>query len=80
MRHYLDLLDLTPEEITHLLAETAGLKAAHQQGERTATLLGRVVGLVFEKPSLRTRVSFQAAIAQLGGSSVFMSGHEVGLG
>ena len=43
-------------------------------------LLGRVLGLVFEKPSLRTRVSFQAAIAQLGGASVFMNGQEVGLG
>jgi ornithine carbamoyltransferase len=80
MRHYLDLLDLTPEEITHLLTETARLKAALQRGERHATLQGRVIGLVFEKPSLRTRVSFQTAIAQLGGASVFMSGNEVGLG
>src|SRR5207302_1596751 len=46
----------------------------------TPRLLGRVLGLVFEKPSLRTRVSFQTAMAQLGGASVFMSGHEVGLG
>jgi ornithine carbamoyltransferase len=80
MRHYLDLLDLTPEEITHLLTETARLKAALQRGERHAPLQGRVIGLVFEKPSLRTRVSFQTAIAQLGGASVFMSGNEVGLG
>jgi ornithine carbamoyltransferase len=80
MRHFLDLLDLTSEELAHLFARTAKLKAAHLAGERTTLLLGRVIGLVFEKPSLRTRVSFQTAIAQLGGSSVFMSGHEVGLG
>jgi ornithine carbamoyltransferase len=80
MRHFLDLLDLTPEEINNLLEETARLKAAHQRRERTPSLLGRVIGLVFEKPSLRTRVSFQAAIAQLGGASVFTSGSEVGLG
>jgi ornithine carbamoyltransferase len=80
MRHFLDLLDLTPDEITHLLQETARLKAAHQRGERRPTLLGRVLGLVFEKPSLRTRVSFQAAMAQLGGASVFLSGSDVGLG
>jgi ornithine carbamoyltransferase len=80
MRHFLDLLDLTGDEISYLLEETARLKAAHQRGEPTPSLLGRVLGLVFEKPSLRTRVSFQAAIAQLGGASVFMSGSEVGLG
>src|SRR5919199_657132 len=80
MRHFLDLLDLTSDEIQNLLAETARLKAACQRGERTPTLLGRVLGLVFEKPSLRTRVSFQTAMAQLGGASVFLAGHEVGLG
>src|SRR4051812_35208797 len=80
MRHFLDLLDLTPDEITHLFQEASRLKAAHLRGETTPVLLGRVVGLVFEKPSLRTRVSFQAASAQLGGTSLFLSGKEVGLG
>jgi ornithine carbamoyltransferase len=80
MRHFLDLLDLTDSELAHLLQGTAKLKAAHAAGDRTPLLQGRVLGLVFEKPSLRTRVSFQTAIAQLGGASVFMSGHEVGLG
>ncbi len=80
MRHFLDLLDLTSDEIAHLLEETARIKDAHKRGQRKPTLLGRVLGLVFEKPSLRTRVSFQAAIAQLGGASVFMTGSEVGLG
>jgi ornithine carbamoyltransferase len=80
MRHFLDLLDLSSDEIQNLLEEAARLKAAHARHEPTPTLLGRVLGLVFEKPSLRTRVSFQAAIAQLGGASVFMNGHEVGLG
>jgi ornithine carbamoyltransferase len=80
MRHFIDLLDLNKEEISLLLHEAARLKAAHARGERMAVLLGRVLGLVFEKPSLRTRASFQAAIAQLGGSSLFMTGHEAGLG
>jgi len=80
MRHFLDLLDWTGEEITALFRETARLKAAHGRREAKPVLLGRVLGLVFEKPSLRTRVSFQAAIAQLGGASLFMSGTEVGLG
>src|SRR5437870_12367484 len=80
MRHFLDLLDLTPGELTYLFQETARLKALHARREVTPTLLGRVLGLVFDKPSLRTRVSFQAAIAQLGGTSVFLGGKEVGLG
>jgi len=80
MRHFLDLLDLTPEEVTHLLNEAARLKAAHLRGRRTPLLVGRVLGLIFEKPSLRTRVSFETAMAQLGGSSVFLGGSDVGMG
>ena len=80
MRHFLDLLDLTPKEINSLLQATARLKKAHRRGRRKPLLLGQVLGLVFEKPSLRTRVSFQTAMAQLGGASVFLTGTEVGLG
>ncbi len=80
MRHFLDLLDLTPKEMAFLLEKTAQLKKAHERGRRKPFLLGRVLGLVFEKPSLRTRVSFQTAMAQLGGASVFLAGTEVGLG
>jgi ornithine carbamoyltransferase len=80
MRHFLDLLDLSSDQIIHLLSEAARLKSAHARGESTPVLLGKVLGMVFEKPSLRTRVSFQAAIAQLGGSSVFLPGNEAGLG
>jgi ornithine carbamoyltransferase len=80
MRHFLDLLDLSTNEILRLLSEASRLKAAHARGEATPILLGKVLGMVFEKPSLRTRVSFQAAIAQLGGASVFLPGSETGLG
>jgi ornithine carbamoyltransferase len=80
VRHFLTLFDLSPEEVAHLLEQAARLKAAHRRGRRAPTLLGRVLGLVFEKPSLRTRVSFETAMAQLGGASVFLSGKEAGLG
>src|SRR5438132_8326850 len=80
MRHFLDLLDLSSDEISHLFRETARLKAASAGGDRTPVLQGRVLGMVFEKPSLRTRASFQSAMAQLGGSSVFMTGREAGMG
>jgi ornithine carbamoyltransferase len=80
MRHLLDLFDLTADELKHLLAEAARLKAARARRIPTATLAGKVVGLVFEKPSMRTRVSFEAGVAQLGGTALFMPGNEVGLG
>src|SRR5436309_2870135 len=69
MRHFLDLLDLSPDELGHLLDDAAAMKSAAGRGERPAFLAGRVLGMVFEKPSLRTRVSFEAAMAQLGGRS-----------
>lgn len=80
MRHFLDVIDLTDDELCHLLADAARLKSLHQRGERAPTLLGRVLGLVFEKPSLRTRGSFEGAMAQLGGASVFLPPSETGFG
>src|SRR5438105_1060815 len=80
MRHVLSLFDLTSEEIQKLFVEAAFLKAAHQRKIPTTMLMGKVLALVFEKPSLRTRVSFQAGITQLGATSLFLSGSEVGLG
>src|SRR5437764_410641 len=47
MRHFLDLLDLTPQEINHLLEETGRLKKAYHRGRRKPLLLGRVLGIVF---------------------------------
>jgi ornithine carbamoyltransferase len=80
MRHFLDLLDLSSDDLEHLLGQASRLKSAHERGERRPTLLGRVLGMVFEKPSLRTRVSFETAMAQLGGATVFLGGEESGLG
>jgi ornithine carbamoyltransferase len=80
MRHFLDLLNLSADDIRSLLQEAVELKLKLRRGERPPLLLGRVLGLIFEKPSLRTRVSFQTAMAQLGGSSVFLAGSEAGLG
>jgi ornithine carbamoyltransferase len=80
MKHFLNLIDLTGDELNGLLTEAARLKDAHLRRIPTHTLTGRVVGLVFEKPSLRTRVSFEAGVAQLGGTSLYLPGNEVGLG
>lgn len=80
MRHFLNLFGPTPDLLRHLLARAAQLKADRRRGLAGTCLAGKVVALIFEKPSLRTRVSFEAAVAQLGGTSLFLPGNEVGLG
>jgi ornithine carbamoyltransferase len=80
MRHFLSLLDLSEAELRELLADAARLKADSARGHRPAYLAGRVLGLVFEKPSLRTRASFEAAMLQLGGSTLFFSASDGPIG
>jgi ornithine carbamoyltransferase len=80
MRHFLDLLDWTGEQILRLLKDAAKLKKARERGGNKPTMQGRLLGLIFEKPSLRTRVSFEAAMAHLGGASIFISQADAGLG
>jgi ornithine carbamoyltransferase len=72
MRHILVPEDLTAHEIEAIFAISHDLESKYDAGLRDALLPGRVLALVFEKPSLRTRVSFEAAMAHLGGSSVFL--------
>lgn len=80
MPHLLNLIDLPTETIRTLVARAAELKALRRAGNAPTPLAGKVVGLVFEKPSLRTRMSFEAGVAQLGGTSLFFPGNEIGLG
>ena len=80
MNHFIDLLDWNAEQILKLLKDAAHMKKAAIKGKHRPHLQGRVLGMIFEKPSLRTRVSFQAGIAQLGGQAIFLNGSEVGLG
>jgi ornithine carbamoyltransferase len=72
MRHVVVPEDLSPAEIEAVFAVSRDLEDKFAAGRRDALLPGRVLGLVFEKQSLRTRVSFQAAMAHLGGSSLFL--------
>ena len=80
MRHLTSLQELTAEEITEILDLSSGLKESSAQGDRPARLSGRVLTQIFEKPSLRTRASFDEAMAHLGGSSQFLSAEDAGLG
>ena len=79
MRHILDLFELTTAEIERIFALTDELKTKYTHGLREPLFSGRVMALLFEKPSLRTRVSFEAAMTHLGGSTMFL-GDDVGWG
>jgi ornithine carbamoyltransferase len=73
MRHFLSLFDVNATELNEILMEAVRLKTDLKRGQRPPLLAGRVLGMIFEKPSLRTRASFEAGMGQLGGSSIFLS-------
>ncbi len=74
--NFLSIADLTPEELERVVDRAVEMKA----GGASAALAGRSLVLLFEKPSLRTRASFDVGIHQLGGYCLYMGGQEVGLG
>jgi ornithine carbamoyltransferase len=80
MKHFLSAADLTREEVLHLFRVAGELKTAWKAGRSSASLAGRTLALIFEKPSLRTRVTFEVGVVQLGGRAVFLAGQEIGLG
>jgi ornithine carbamoyltransferase len=77
-RHFLQLGDLAPEELRGLLETALHLKS--KPGEEGAPLRGKTLGMIFRKPSTRTRVSFHVGILQLGGHPVFLSDQDSQLG
>ncbi|MGA1562335.1 MAG: ornithine carbamoyltransferase, partial [Gammaproteobacteria bacterium] len=79
-RHFLTLLDLTPDELNALIHRAIELKQAHYAGSAVRSFEGKVLGMVFEKSSTRTRVSFETAMAHFGGSSIFLSPRDTQLG
>ena len=80
MRHLNSLLDLAAADVESIFAISRDLKARLAQGDRPQILQGHILTQVFEKPSLRTRLSFDAAMMQLGGSSIFLTAQEAGIG
>ena len=72
-RDLLTILDLTRAEIEALLARARELKALHRQGKDPKPLTGKTLAMIFDKPSTRTRVSFEAGMAQLGGASIYLA-------
>jgi ornithine carbamoyltransferase len=80
VNHFLSAADLTRERALHLFRLTADLKQRRKAGRFGTALAGRTLALIFEKPSLRTRVTFEVGIVQLGGRAVYLSGGEIGMG
>lgn len=79
-RSLVGMADLTNREMHDLLALARDLKRRRQAGLIDQPLVGKTLGLVFQKPSLRTRTSFEVGMMQLGGNSLYLSPAEVGLG
>jgi ornithine carbamoyltransferase len=80
VRHLVSAGDLTREQLLALFELATDLKQRWKEGRRGAPLAGRSLALIFEKPSLRTRVTFEVGVVQLGGRAVYLSGQEIGLG
>jgi ornithine carbamoyltransferase len=72
-RDLLTILDLNREEIEALLERARELKAWQRQGRAFAPLTGKTLAMIFDKPSTRTRVSFEAGMAQLGGAAIYLA-------
>ncbi|MFH1183506.1 MAG: ornithine carbamoyltransferase [Chloroflexota bacterium] len=80
MKHFLAVSDLSPAEVQDLLDLAVRLKKEHFDGGNRPLLKGKVLGMIFQKPSLRTRVSFDMAMRHMGGDALYLSPSEIGLG
>lgn len=80
MRHFLQLEDWSTEEIRGLLNDAVSLKAELKAGGNRPLLRGKILGMIFQKASLRTRTSFEVGMLQLGGHAIYLGPSEIGLG
>jgi len=78
MKHFLCISDCSAEDLNDLLTESISLKKLYKTGGRDLCLVCKVLAMVFEKPSLRTRISFLVAMSDLGGSAFFIRPEDVG--
>lgn len=79
-RHFLSLLDFTGDELRSLLHHAIDVKKSLKAGKSHTPLTGKVLAMIFEKSSTRTRVSFESGMSQLGGHAMFLSPRDIQLG
>ena len=81
MRHFLDIRDLSTDQLSALLDHATEMKAAHKAGHaQPQPLAGKSVAMIFEKQSTRTRLSFEVGISQLGGQPIMLSASDMQIG
>lgn len=80
VRHFLTLKDLTAEELHKIISRAIVMKEEVRQGTAGEPFKNKILGMIFEKSSTRTRVSFEAGMAQMGGSALFLSSRDTQLG
>ncbi len=80
MKHFLDIFDHSSEELQDLLDLAIRIKKEYFSGGNLPLFKGKVLGMIFQKPSLRTRVSFDMAMRHMGGDALYLSPNEIGLG
>ena len=80
MKHFLSIADLSPDELHNLLDLATSLKQERNSGGNAPVLKGKSLALVFQKPSLRTRVSFEMGMVHLGGYALYLSPNEIKMG
>jgi putrescine carbamoyltransferase len=80
VRHFIDIQDYTPQELENLLELIRVVKAAAQDGALPPLLAGASLGMIFEEPSTRTRVSFEVAMTKLGGHALYLRPGEIHMG
>ncbi len=80
LRHFLDLIDIPKPVLAGMIDHARAMKAARAQGRDEKPLAGKTLAMIFDKPSTRTRVSFDVAMRQLGGESITLTAEEMQLG
>lgn len=79
-KNLISINDLSQEEVTQILETAEIMKLRHYSHEEQPLLKGKVLGMIFQKPSLRTRVSFEAGMIQLGGAAIYLGPEDIKLG
>ncbi len=78
MKDFLSINDYSPEQLKELLRESSSLKRLYNGGGRDLCLEGKTLAMLFEKPSLRTRISFEVAMTDLGGNAIYVKPEDIG--